>query len=112
MPFQTIAAQIQSFINTAQIRIYSRIHDSAGKTDWPARRYAFLSSQHITVWQYLTNLPVEDSHTKSELNTGTQPVQDGTASRDEYTQAQKLGMGQVNEGKGKAEHILQSKLLK
>jgi hypothetical protein len=39
-------------------------------------------------------------------------VQDGTASRDEYIQAQKLGMGQANEDKGKAEHILQSKLLK
>jgi hypothetical protein len=57
-------------------------------------------------------LGVGDPHTKSEFDNGVQPVQDGTASRDEYIQAQKLGMGQANEDKGKAEHILQSKLLK
>ncbi|KAJ5150139.1 hypothetical protein N7448_001717 [Penicillium atrosanguineum] len=44
-------------------------------------------------------LGVGDPHTESELNTGIQPVQDGTASRDEYDNAQKLGMGQINENK-------------
>lgn len=48
------------------------------------------------------DFPGGEPHTKSEISTDIQPVQDGTASRDENTMAQKLGMGMVDEsGKGK-----------
>ncbi|KAJ5666376.1 uncharacterized protein N7477_008824 [Penicillium maclennaniae] len=62
-------------------------------------QYESIREFTITPAKQTGQLGVGEPHTKSELYTGTQPVQEGTASRDEYIMAQKLGMGQVDENK-------------
>lgn len=42
-----------------------------------------------------------DAHTKSALKTKGETMKDDTASGDEYTLAQKLGIGIVKESEGK-----------
>ncbi|KAJ5215638.1 uncharacterized protein N7498_002045 [Penicillium cinerascens] len=60
-------------------------------------QYESIREFTITPARQTGQLGAGEPHTKSELYNGIEPVQEGTASRDEYILAQKLGMGVVDE---------------
>ena len=90
-----------------QIWIHPNLHKNTRQADWATGWWATVynsweSGRRTDSW----SAPGGEPHTQSQLNSkGVEPDNESTASRDEYADAQRLGMGITKESEGKCKNI-------